>query len=193
MRRGFVLPEGRTGQAVALALTLAAIVLVWLCVVSPVWNAYSEAADRMDRKAAMVARMRRLAESLPELRQAAEAAPAPAARLAPVEAPTDALATAAIQQLVQSFIARRNGLEMTSLEAIPGENAGAYRRIGLRVVGRGSWPELLDLLQMLESATPSLVLDGLTLQAPSASLLRAGARSTLEFGLMIHAFRRGEA
>jgi hypothetical protein len=47
---------------------------------------------------------------------------------------------------------------------LPGEDTGAYRRIGLRISFNATWQALTDLLKTMELATPSLLVDDLQIK-----------------------------
>jgi general secretion pathway protein M len=192
VNRGFALPEGRAGQALALGLLLLAMALLWLGVAAPLLDEHAQAAERITRKATVGSRMANLVATLPELRRAAEATPGRGTRAGLLDGPTDALAGATLQQLVQSLARQQPDVALSSLETLPTETVGSYRRIGLRVVGTAPWPQLLGLLLALEQAEPSLAVDALSLRAPPVQLTRAGARLPIDLGFTVFAFRKAE-
>ncbi len=159
------LPDGRRGQAVALALLVAACGLVWAAVASPLLGWYGARAQHLAEQRMMLAHMARTAASLPALRRAAGSATTggpPAAAL--LAGQTDAIAGATLQGMVQDM-ATAAGATLTSTEALPGAQQGAFRRIGLRVSLGGDWPVLVALLQAVESNPVHLLVDDLQLHA----------------------------
>ena len=115
------LPTGRPGQALALGITVLLLLLVWFAAVSPLVGWYAGRAESLAESRALEGRMAALVASLPALRQAVRASGAaqdatPAALL--IDAPSDAMAGADLQQRVQDM-ARRAGISLASVETLP--------------------------------------------------------------------------
>lgn len=53
------------------------------------------------------------------------------------------------------------GATIGSMEALPAENQGGYRRIGLRVAVSGAYEAIVKVLAAIEQGTPPLVLSNL--------------------------------
>jgi len=155
------LPNGRRGQALAVALSLAVVASVWAGVVAPLAGWHAEQAQRLEQRQALARRMAELAETLPTLQAQAAgrdaAGPAPSAVLG---GETDAVAGAALQLLVHQM-ATGAGTSLSSVEVLPVEAVGGYRRIGLHVALTAPWPVLVHLLQSIEQATPPMLVDDL--------------------------------
>lgn len=158
------LPQGRRGQLLALALTLTVAAVAWVGVVSPLIAWHAEQTERLAERQALAHRMTDLAERLPALKAQAAArnlsGPAPSALL---PGNTDAVAGAALQQLVQQM-ATGVGAPLNSVEVLPAEAVGNYRRIGLHVALSAPWPALVRLLQSIEQAAPPMLIDDLRLR-----------------------------
>ncbi len=71
--------------------------------------------------------------------------------------------------------------------SLPGEAAGAWRRIGVRVAVNAPWPAVVRLLQAIGAASPRMLVDDLQLRAPPL-LLRTGPRP-MDAGFTVYAFR----
>ncbi len=185
------LPEGPRGRALALAMTAIALALVWLGVAQPVLDSYAESADELERRTALAQRMSDLAASLPELQRAAqsqttEAAPAAAT----LEGTSDAVAAASLQGLLEGM-ANSVSAHITSAEALPAEQVGAYRRISLRLTVGATWPVLIRMLQLVDRATPRMFIDELQIHAqPAAEKLR---EPPLDISLVVLSFRSAAA
>ena len=154
------LPTGRRGQVLAVAIAAVALLTLWFGIVLPlaVWHATRAAS--LERQATLAGRMEALAASLPALRRRAAtlaAGPAPQTLL---EGASDAVAGAALQEQVQAM-AQEAGSPLTSVETLPAEPAGAYRRIGLRVSLSAPFPSLVHLLAAIADANPRMLVDDL--------------------------------
>jgi general secretion pathway protein M len=181
------LPEGPRGRAMALGLTAIVLAAAWLAVGQPLLAAYADRADEVERRAALAARMADVAASLPELQresavQSTDATPANAT----LEGASDALAGAALQSLVETMSNSAGG-HLTSTEALPAEQVGAYRRVALRVTVDASWPVLVRLSQAIERATPRMFVDDLQIHAQPAP--EKMAEPPLDISFTVLAFR----
>lgn len=163
------LPDGPRGRLMAVGLTLLVLAALWLGVVQPVMDAYQSGADALAQRRALVGRMQDVAGTLPALKReaaaAASAGPPPASVL---EGATDAIAAASLQGLLESMTGSA-GAHLTSAEALPAEQVGAYRRVSLRVSVDATWPTLIALMQKIEQATPRMFVDELQLHAQPTS------------------------
>ncbi len=159
------LPTGRAGQALAAALLLLVGAAAWQAVAAPLLDMYAERAEALAQRGALARRMAQVAAGLPGLQAAAsQAAPAGAAGATLMDGASGAAAGAALQQTVQDMAARA-GATLGSIEALPAEPAGRYRRIAVRVSVAAPWPALVRLLQSLGDAQPDMLVDDLQLRA----------------------------
>jgi general secretion pathway protein M len=163
------LPEGSRGRALALGLTAIVLAAIWLAAGAPLLDAYADRADELQRRVALAGRMADLAGSLPELqREAAAQSTDSTPTTATLEGASDALAGAALQSGVEAMSNTAGG-HLTSTEALPAEQVGAYRRVALRVTVDATWPVLVKLLQAIERATPRMFIDDLQIHAQPAA------------------------
>lgn len=186
------LPTGRPGQLLAVALALTVVALIWLALVSPLLDWYGERADSLAQRRALAQHMAVVADSLPTLQReaAAKAASSGPSRGTVLNGNTDAIAGAALQQLVQDM-ASRIGATLPSVETLPATQAGAYRRIGLRVSLNAPWPVLIRLLQSVEQASPDMLVDDL--QVHAAPQMGAPADRPFDAAFTVIAFRAATA
>jgi general secretion pathway protein M len=155
------LPTGRAGQLLALGLTLLVLAVFWLGVVAPLIEWHGERAAALAQQGALAVRMEALAAALPNLQEQTKAvAVSGAGEAALLDGDSDTTASASLQERLQAMFMKK-GVELHSVETLPGEEAGAYRRIGLRVAFDAAWPVLMDLLKDLHLATPALLVDDL--------------------------------
>jgi general secretion pathway protein M len=155
------LPTGRAGQLLALGLTLLVLTVLWLGVAEPLIEWHGERAEALAQQEALAERMEALAAALPSLQEQARAVSASGAGEAALLAgDSDTMASATLQERLQAMFLRM-GVQLHSVETLPADDAGAYRRIGLRVSFNASWPVLMDLLKDIHLATPALLVDDL--------------------------------
>ena len=183
------LPTGRTGQALALALIIVVLAIFWLAVVQPLVDWRADRAETLVRRIALAQRMESLVATHAGLPvQAPEASGAGATAL--LDGDTDAVASAALQELLQAMFSR-NGIPLNTVETLPGEGAGASRRIGLRISFNASWPVFMALLGDVEVARPAVFMDELQVQ-PALHRIST-APGTFDISCMIFAFRSESA
>src|SRR6476646_9042386 len=158
------LPTGRKGQLLALGLTILVLAVLWLGVVMPVIDWHGERADALVRKVALVQRMEALVATRAAVQEQAKAVAAGGAgETALLEGDSESVASATLQELLQAMFMQA-GVQLNSVETLPGDEAGAYRRIRLRVSFNASWPVLMALLKDFEIGRPALLIDELSVQ-----------------------------
>jgi general secretion pathway protein M len=178
------LPDGPRGRILAAGLTLALLGALWFGVITPLIGWYQDRAEELAQRHALLARMRVLVETLPDLeRQSAGVRPAPTALL---PGATDALAAAAMQSAVQAM-ATAAGAELASMETLPAEARGGYRRIGLRVSLSAPWPVLIELLRSAAQQQPRMLVDDVQFRAAPLQVHEASMAVSASFTLL--AFR----
>jgi general secretion pathway protein M len=183
------LPTGQRGQILAGGLLVLAAAFVWLGVVSPLAAFYADRADRLDALRARAAREAALIEALPALRAEAQTAARTPAR-AVLAGNTDAIAGATLQEQVQGMASAASA-QLTSIETLPAEQVGAYRRIGVRVELSAQLAVAVALLRAIEEAQPSMLVDDIRLTATPV-----GPQNTqlpLDAAFTVYAFRVGTA
>jgi general secretion pathway protein M len=157
------LPTGRTGRLLALGLTSLALAVLWLGIVMPLIDWHSDRAEALAHQEVMTQRMEALAAALPSLQEQAKAVEAGGAgEAALLDGDNDSMASASLQERLQGMFMQA-GVQLNSVETLPGDDAGAYRRIGLRISFNASWPVLMTVLKEMHVATPSLLVDELQL------------------------------
>ena len=183
------LPTGRRGQAIAVGLAVLAVAVVWLGLFAPLASWYADRSQALDALRSRAAREASLIATLPALRTQADAAAKTPTR-AVLTGDSDAIAGASLQEQVQTM-ATGNDAQLTSIETLPAEQSGLYRRIGVRVELSAQLPVIVALLKAVEEATPSMLVDDIRLTAtPVASL---NAQLPLDAAFTVYAFRVGTA
>ncbi len=158
------LPSGRVGQALAVAMTVLVPAALISGLVMPLVEWHGDRAAALVQRATLAHRMEELAAALPELRQQ-EANVSSSRTGEPVllEGDSDATAGAALQVRLETMFMQA-GIHLNSVETLPGEATGAYRRIRLRIAFHAPWPALLETLRDMHIATPALLVDELQVQ-----------------------------
>jgi general secretion pathway protein M len=155
------LPTGRAGQLLALGLTSLVLAVLWLGVAAPLIEWHGERAEALAQQEVLAERMEALAAALPSLQEQVKAvSTGGAGEAALLEGDSDTTASATLQERLQAMFLQM-GVQLHSVETLPPDDAGAYRRIGLRVAFNASWPVLMDLLKDMHLATPALLVDDL--------------------------------
>jgi general secretion pathway protein M len=186
-----VLPTGRLGQFLALGITLLALALVWLTVAIPLLQWHGDRAEALVQRAALLQRMEYLVAMRPGLQQQAAAAAASGTGEATLlEGDSDSTASAAMQETLQALFLQA-GIQLNSVETLPGDAVDTYGRIRLRVTFNASWPVLMALLKDIEFATPALLID--ELQVEPALHRISTAPGTFDITCSIFGFRSERA
>ena len=178
------LPTGRRGRMLAMALTLLAALVLWRGAVAPLADWYAARTEALAARMALAAHMQAIAARLPELRRIAASIAAPAPAL--LEGNSDALAAARLQELVGG-LASEAGATPTSLETLPSEQRGSFRRVGIRITLAAPWPHLVSLMAAIEQAHPRMLLDDLELRGVPARSRNEAEPVSASFA--VYAFR----
>ena len=186
------LPEGRRGAALALGLLAIALVVLWAGIIAPLADWYEARAHALGQQRTLAAHMVEIAATLPAMRVAMARAGRGPAEGALLAGSSDAIAAAALQGTVEG-IAHSVGADLTSIAILPGEPAGTWRRIGLRVEAQGTFAVIVGFLGAVLSGTPPMLVDDLSL----SSLVLDGPgqlpveADSIAASFTIYAFRRG--
>ena len=186
------LPTGRNGRILAVLITLLALALVWRAVAVPLIGWHDDRREALEQRQALADRMAALVQRLPMLRRQAQAiaASGQATAGALIEGNSDAVASAAIQEKVAAMAASL-GLSLSSTETLAATREGAYRRVGVRVSLDAAFPVVVHLLQSIETAQPSLLVNDL--QIHGTRLLGQSDSAPLNVAFTVLGFRRFDA
>lgn len=181
------LPTGPRGQVLAVAMLAAVLAAAWVVVAAPLLAWHADRAELLGQRQAMAERMERVAASVPQLqREAVGTVAAPEAVL--LQGGSDAVAGAALQGQIEA-LALSAGIRPSSLELLPAEAVGTYRRVSLRVAMTGQWAAIVAVLQAVDGASPRMLVDDLQVQvAPSVT---AGPAQPLGATFTVISFRAG--
>lgn len=159
----FILPDGRRGQALAMAITCAGLALLWSVSAAPLLGWYQNRQDMLHTLRARAAHMQALGAEIPALRAAVAAAGLQKTDdQVLLTGNTDVIAGANLQTALQGLAAQA-GTSLDSAALQPAEAAGALRRISLEVSVTASWPVLAALLHAIATAQPRMAINTLTI------------------------------
>lgn len=77
-----------------------------------------------------------------------------------VDGASESIASANLQSELEELAASA-AVAISSIEGVPAEARGAYRRIGLRIAITGPYESIVKLLAAIETASPPLVVENL--------------------------------
>lgn len=183
------LPTGRNGRILAAGLALLALFVGWVGLIAPVIDWYQARADQLAGLGSRIVREEALIETLPALKKAAATAAQTPTR-AVLNGTSDAIAGAELQEQVQAMATSANA-QLTSIETLPAEQVGSYRRIGVRVELNAMLPVIVALLKSIEEAQPSMLVDDMHLTATPVGPLSVSL--PLDGAFTVYAFRVGVA
>jgi general secretion pathway protein M len=151
------------GRTLAFSILGGLIGLLYLGTVSPLIDLYRTGETTLAERQLLVPRLVRVAAEVPTLRaRLAELQATGTTRDVALDGASDALASANLQSRIEQ-LATANGVTITSTEAIPAEDRGPYRRIGLRLTVNGKYEAIVKLLAAVEEAQPPIVAGNLQL------------------------------
>jgi len=183
------LPEGRAGQALAIAVTIIVAAAIWLGVVMPLLGWYAGQSDALATAQLEAAHLQALQASLPELRRRiAETAIQSSAAEVLLQGGSDAIAGANLQAALNT-LATQAGASLDSTESVPAEASGGLRRIGVAVSLTATWPTLVAFLTAIDLASPRMIVSDLTVSADSEPDSRQDV--SLQASFTVAAFRAG--
>ena len=183
------LPEGRRGQALAIAITIIMAALLWLCTAGPLLNWYEARSDRLVQQQQLAARMKTLTEQIPALRQAVSSAGLQTDDdqvLLPGS--TDVIAGANLQSALQT-LAGQAGTNLDSAALQPPQQVGTLRRISMQVSITATWPVLIALLEAIGTARPRMIVDQISLSNTLGT--EPSQETPLQANFSVSAFRAG--
>jgi hypothetical protein len=182
------LPTGRNGRILAASLAVLALLVVWIGVIEPVLDWYGSRAGELTALRLRAARETALIGTLPSLRKvAAEASRTPTKGV--LTGATDAIAGATLQEQVKSMASAVKA-DLNSVETLPAEQTGQYRRIGVRVELNAQLPIIVALLKSVEDAQPSMLVDDLRL---TSQVSMPNVVLPLDCSFTVYGFRVGTA
>ena len=182
-------------RIVALGLLLALLLMAAFWVALPLWQDYADArASAAEYEAALqkIAASGRdpsaLEAELTRLKARRAAAPGLLA------GPTDALAAAELQTRLKAVTQTSNGV-FRSIQTLPVHDEGSFRRVAVRAQMTVRLNELVHILHDLESSSPFLFLDQVSVRAVTGRVVRSAPlvsaqEPDLEVGFEVYGYFR---
>lgn len=189
MLSSFTLPEGRRGQALAIALTLIGAALLWMSTAAPLIGWYQTRADALAQQQQLAAHLAALGAQIPKLRQAVSAAGLQSSNnQVLLTGDSDVIAGANLQSTLQG-LATQAGTSLDSAALQPAQADGAVRRISMQVSVTASWPVLIALWQAIGTARPRMIIDQLAIGTSSQA--GTGQDQPVQANFSVTGFRAG--
>ncbi len=185
------LPIGVRGRLVALALLLIPLILVLRFVVWPAAGAWISQEDELAETRLQINHYRRLLAQMPALRAAAEQLERtrPLSNLL-LRGDNRALAAADLQRNLQLAV-EQQGATMLSLRVKPTASQGTLERIAVEARLRSDVRQLRDLLYYVETSTPYLFVNDLSINVRTARR-RKPQNGQLDVTLTVFGLRQPE-
>jgi general secretion pathway protein M len=185
------LPDGRRGQVFALGLTAAAMALLWMVLLGPLTGWYAARSQELTQQRLLAAHMAALGQQIPALRAAVRASGlASAGPQDLLPGSSDAIAGANLQSSLQTLAAQA-GTSLDSSALQPPVQAGTLRRISLQVSVSATWPVLIALLTAIDTASPRMIVD--TLSVTGATPPSPDQEATIQANFTVAGFSDGGA
>jgi len=193
------LPEGVTGQVLALAIAALGVAVLYFALISPVLDFYGEREDLLDSRVAMAARYETLAKELPALRAADKKWTDQSGGELLLDGASDAIASASLQAAMKSLV-EDAGASLSSSEVLPPLASGSFRRVGIRIAFSGNLKLVAAVLREVEISRPVLSVgdfslhsggggDGKGEESDEETEAPAGNGDTLAVTLDVYGFR----
>lgn len=181
------------GKAAALVILVAVLILVKSIAVDPLVDAFTTNEEQVAKLSALSARYRTLIDQLPALRAERDGLSRQVtADSGFLKNANDTLAAAELQARLKGLVDSVHG-ELKSTQILPMQQAGGFRRVGVRGEMSMTLPAIQKVLYETEAGSPILVLDSLSIRSKAAD--RQEERNPdvvlLEMSVDIYGFLRG--
>ena len=162
----------------ALALTLLATLLfiIFSLVVAPLWNANQKFRERVRTNALQIARFERLLQEQPQIaRRLAQIESATSQSLELFDGDSAAIIGAAVQDRVRKAVSAASG-DQRSAQAMPVQEVAGHLQTSVRIVATIRSSHLIDLLHDLETGSPTILINELSLRVNTRGARRNDAQ-----------------
>jgi general secretion pathway protein M len=174
----------RQSQVAALILLLTVIALLVSAVAIPTVMLHRRYDEATESATDNLIRFRRFAEQEPAIKEEIEKITALNAKKFFIKTSNPSLAASDIQDAVKQLIEARRG-KLLSVQILPAKDEGKYRKVSLTVNANVTPLALQQILLGIESRTPFLFIDNLSIRAGQGRLYRPQPGIDPEFGLQM--------
>jgi general secretion pathway protein M len=151
----------------AIMLFLAMLSIAWSLMIAPVMTGIAEDYETIAESRQLLARYERVAAGLPKLEQRVMEIRTSDGLKGLLVGTNPTLASAKLQTDVQQLTAAA-GINLRTSQTLPPQDEGGFRRVGFRLELQTDAAGLLRLLYTIETATPSLFIDNLSIRVPES-------------------------
>ena len=186
---------GRRGQALALAIGVLALALLWFWFVDPLRSWFEDRNLLLERRLALLYRMRDVAATLPRLRTESAAKPGETSGAMLLAGTSDAVAAADLQESVQKMAAAV-GANLTAVETLPATPSGKWHKVSLRISLNAPWPVLMELLRSIGQSPTRILVDDVHFHSTTgitASTIGHPVVLPVQASMVLYGFRAAEA
>lgn len=159
--------NGRRGQALAVAIGLIGILILWFGALDPMRGWFDDRQRLLEQRRDLLHHMQDLAASLPALRAASAGNRNDGAATGTSTLPgaTDPVAAADLQERVQAMAAAA-GVNLTAVETLPATTAEGWHKVALRISLNASWQVLMQLVGAIERSSTRIFIDDVHFHSP---------------------------
>jgi general secretion pathway protein M len=184
------LPDGLRGRTLAVLLLVVLLGTLYRVTVQPLVALYGDNEQSLAEQQQLIEHLRLTTAELPALRRATEPQDdGKASGRLLIDAASDAVGVAQLQSMLKEIVATR-GATVTSAEGLNVERDENFRRIGVRLSLNAGLATLAAVLQGIDEARPTLIVDDLEVHtAASAASVAPGEERRLTITMDVYAFR----
>jgi general secretion pathway protein M len=157
----------RASKLLAIAMLVTAAGAGYALVIDPLVTLYGRQQERLDMLALRAARLAAPAADAPDLKRELDTLRTRIGITPFWAGRTDAIAAAGLQQAVQALIAAQNAA-IESTEVLPAARQGTLHKIALKVRFACEIDQLERIVQTIETSSPALMIDHLTVSKSEA-------------------------
>lgn len=182
------LSDGMLGKFQASGITLLALGLFWVLVVSPLRQIHTENENTIKAQQILLLRLAQVSSEMPSLEHRLTRNIISASQEnAFLIGSTNTIVAARLQERL-STLSSSHGLRPSSIEILPASNHGQYQRISVRLTFSSEWQSFIKFLETLSMVSPRLLVDDLQIQANSS----VANNDAISVSLKVIAFRNTE-
>ncbi len=173
-------------QLLALAILALFVVLVFTLTVAPLWAINRHYLDTIDGLEHRLEILQRTASAGSDLRsQHEQLKQSLASSQHYLKSTSEALAAANLQGIVNR-IAGSTGMEVLSTQILPASEEAGFTRVTVKVRMRGGLDDTVKVFHALETGTPYLLLDNISIRGFTRRINIAKVKTQVNYGQMLN-------